>query len=192
MKWVALTIVLALIPYTWLTLHFRKPGRMFEPYHDLKERANTMRLLSAGFQRINLEATRPPDATPGVPAAPVFPARGGLPPELDLSLIDRPLLPAEIQSVHAAASASPTLPYPIEFRCTQPDNHQQLGSAELYVHGGEVVLVPDFERLAGELLARSSDNLIRVTVPPGALKPGSYHVTLVGSRLSKAWTLEVK
>ncbi|HVU25400.1 MAG TPA: hypothetical protein VHE13_14835 [Opitutus sp.] len=192
MKWVVLAIVLAIVPYTILTLRYRKPGKMFEPYHDMKERANTMRLLSVGFQRITLEASRLVDPTPGMPAAPVFPARGGLPPELDLNLIDRPLLPAEIQSVHAASSINAVMSYPVELRCSQPDGHQQLGSADLYVHGHELVIVPSFERLSGELLARTSDNLIRLTVPAGALKAGLYHVTLVGSRLSQAWTLDVK
>lgn len=192
MKWVALAIVLAIVPYTFLTLYFRKSGKMFEPYHDMKDRANTIRLLSAGFQRIVLEADRPAEPNTSVPPAPVFPARGGLPPELDHSLIERPLLPEEILSVRAAATASAPFSYPIELTCTQPDNHQQLSSADLYVHADQLVIVPDFERLSGDLLARTRDSLIRLTVPAGELKPGRYQVTIVGSRLSKTWTLEVK
>src|SRR5438105_3708911 len=54
MKWIALAILLFIVPYTYLTLHFRKPGKAFEPYADLSKRANTARLLSAGYQRIPL------------------------------------------------------------------------------------------------------------------------------------------
>ena len=191
MKWVVVAIILVIVPYTFLTLHYRKPGKAFEPYHDIKDRANTMRLLSAGFQRITLEADRPADRVGGSPPAALFPARGGLPEALDASLVDKPLLPAEIITVNAAAGAHVASAYPIEFTCTLPDNHQQLGGAALYVRSGLIVIVPTYERLSGGLLARTRENLIRLTVPAGALKPGTYHVTLVGSRLSKAWDLQV-
>ena len=59
------------------------------------------------------------------------------------------------------------------------------------MRGGEIIVAPDFDRLAGGLLSRTRENLIRLTVPAGALKPGQYHVTLVGARASKAWTLQV-
>jgi hypothetical protein len=192
MKWVALATAVSIILYTFLTLHYRKTGKMFEPYHDMKDRANTVRLLSAGFQRIMLETARPLTATPSLPAAPTFPARGGLPPELDRSLIERPRLPLEILSVHAPSTARAASPYAIELTCTQPDNHQQLGSAALYVHDDELVIVPDFEQLSDELLSRTRDSLVHLTVPAGTLKPGRHHVTLIGAKLSQTWTLDVR
>lgn len=191
MKWVALAIILVIVPYTYLTLHFRKPGKAFEPYHDMKERANTLRLLSAGFQRITLEADRPADAVKGPARAATLPARGGLPAALDTSLIDKPLLPVEILTVNANGNTSAIFSYDIEFSCTQPDNQQQFASAALYVRGEQIYVVPAFEHLSGGLLARTRDNFIRLTVPAGALKPGSYRVTLLGSRLSQAWDLQV-
>ena len=61
----------------------------------------------------------------------------------------------------------------------------------MYVRNDELVVTPEFERLSGGLLARNRERVIRLTVPAGSLKPGSYHVLLVGSHSSKAWTLQV-
>lgn len=192
MKWVVLAIVLVIVPYTFITLHYRKPGRAFEPYHDMKDRANTLRLLSAGFQRVTLEADRPADPARSLPSAPLFPAPGGLPAALDATLVEKPLLPDQILSVRAAATAGAAKPYPVELTCSLTDNKRQLGGAQLYVRSEEIVIVPAFEALAGGLLARTRESDIRLTVPAGTLKPGRYHVTLVGARVSKAWQLDVK
>jgi hypothetical protein len=137
MKWVALTIIIVLVPYTFLTLHYRKKGKAFEPHQDIKERANTLRLLSAGFQRVTLEATRPAERLSLSTTVPTQNTIGGLPSALGSSLIDKPQLPTEIVSVVAAPEANPLLAYPIEFACTLPDNKQQLGGAELYIRDGE-------------------------------------------------------
>ena len=37
------------MPYTILTLRYRKPGPAFQPYEDMKNRTNVARLLSAWF-----------------------------------------------------------------------------------------------------------------------------------------------
>ena len=192
MKWVALAILLFIVPYTFLTLHYRKPGPAYRPYEDMKGRANTARLLSAGYQRIALDAQRPTDsASPGL-VAPASASTGGLPDDLRATLIETPLLPADILSVSAAASANSQRAYPIQFTCTAPDNKQQLAGAELYLKGNDIVITPDFELLTGGLLTRTRENLILLTVPPGALKPGRYHLTLAGKNSSRTWTLQVQ
>jgi len=191
MKWIVLAIVVVIIPYTYLTLHYRRPEKTFEPYHDLKDRANTIRLLNAGFQRITLDADRPADG-PRKSAAPTLPATGGLPLALSSTLLEKPLLPAEVLSVFAAPTTNSLFSYPIEFTCTLPDNKQQLGGAQLYLRGEEIYIVPDFERLTGGLLARTRENLIHLTVPAGAFKPGQYRVVLLGARASRSWRLDVK
>lgn len=192
MKWIVLAIVVVIVPYTVLRWHYRKPGRAFEPYQDIKDRANTMRLLSAGFQRITLEATRPIDAVQPASAAAVSGAPGGLPAPLAATLVESPLLPAEIVHVSAGGSINAMFAYPIEFTCSVPDNHQQFAGAELYIRGESMFVLPQFERLKGGLLARTRQTFGRLVVPPGALKPGRYHVTLVGARSSRTWTLEVR
>lgn len=192
MKWIAVAILLVIVPYTFIRWHYRKPGHAFEPYHDMKDRANTLRLLSAGFQRVTIEAERPADPISLPSTATVTDAAAGLPPALAASLVDEPLLPGDIVSVSAAATANPLLPYSIGFTCTVPDNKQQINEAHLYIRSSEIYVVVDFEKLNGNLLARSRTSLVRLNVPPGTLKTGRYRVTLVGSHTAKSWSLEVK
>jgi hypothetical protein len=192
LKWIAVAILLIIVPYTFLTLRYRKPGPAFQPYEDMKNRANVARLLSAGYQRIPLPAQRPADRTGTRGGAAVSSAAGGLPDDLRTTLVEPLLLPAEILSVTAAATASTLTPYAIELTCTLPNDQQQLSGAELYVRESSLVLAPTFERVAGDLLTRSRQAVVLVTVPPGALKPGHYRVTLVAERGSRVWPLEVK
>lgn len=193
MKWIVLAILIVIVPYTIIRWHYRKPGRAFEPYHDMKERANTMRLLEAGFQRITLEADRPSEPMkPAAATAPISSAPGGLPSALANSLVEPPRLADEILTVSAAPTANVMLPYTIGLTCAAPDHKQQLVGAHLYVRSDEIHILPLFEKLDGELLARSRQSQVRLTVPSGSLKPGSYRVTLVGARTSKTWPLEVR
>lgn len=191
MKWIALAILLVIVPYTFLTLYYRKPGPAYRPYQDAQDRANVVRLLSAGYQRITLAAQRPADPVRGAVAAPTSTALGGLPASLVSTLVQKPLLPADILAVTAAPSVSAQQPYAIQFTCTLPDNKQQLAGAELYVKDAEIVITPDFELLTGGLLARSRDSVILLTLPAGSLKAGTYRVTLAGQHSSRAWTLQV-
>lgn len=191
LKWIAVAILVVIVPYTYLTLHYRRPGPAFQPYADMKDRANVIRLLGAGYQRITLNAQRPADPLPAASVAPTTSAPGGVPADLLRTLVQQPLLPTDILRVSAAPAASAILPYPIQFTCTLPDHKEQLAGAELYVKGGEIFITPDFERLTGGLLTRTRENIILLTIPAGALKPGSYHVTLAGQNASRAWTLQV-
>lgn len=193
MKWVVLTILVVIVPFTYLTLHYRKASPAFRPYEDMQQRANVVRLLSAGYQRIPLPAERPADPLSGTPAsAAIVPAAGGLPAELKSTLVQAPLLPTDITRVSAPPQANALLPYSFRFACTLPDHKRQLAGADLYVKGEEIVITPDYEKLTGELLARSTENIIQLTVPAGALKPGRYRVTITGQQSSRAWTLQVK
>ena len=195
MKWVALAIIAFIVPYTYLELHYRKPGRPYRPYEDTRNRVNTARLLSAGYQRVTLNAERPADSgrlaiassAPAVATA----SPGGVPAELGGALIDPPLLPVSIDSVTSPATASAAQPYAIQFTCTLPDNKEQLADAQLYHKEGVLMLVPSFEKLDGGLLARTRESTVLVTVPAATLKPGSYTVTVIGGRTSRSWTLQV-
>jgi hypothetical protein len=192
MKWVVVAIIAVIVPYTFLTLRYRRPGKAFEPYADMKDRANTMRLLSAGYQRITLEAQRPAATGSSTSSATSSPAAGGLPSSLKATLVEAPLLPTEIVTVGAAATASAAAPYPIQFTCLLPDNKEQLAGAELYVRADEIIITPNFEKLSGGLQTRTRENIIVLTVPPRALKPGTYRVTLIGQNASRAWSLQLK
>lgn len=191
MKWIIVAIILVIVPYTILTLRYRKPGPAFQPYADMKNRTNVARLLSAGYQRIPLPAQRPADRT-GVPrGAVVTPAAGGLPDDLRATLVEPLLLPADITNVTTAQRVSTLLPYAIELTCTLPTDKQQLAGADLYVKGEHLVITPTFEHVAGDLLTRSRHAVVLLSVPPGVLKPGRYSVLLVGERSSKTWPLDV-
>jgi hypothetical protein len=191
MKWVFLTIVVIIVPYTYLTWHYRKPNAPYRPYQDAQERANVVRLLSAGYKRVTVMAQRPADSVKASAAAPTTAGLGGLPSALTSTLVQQPLLPAEVVSVTAAPSVSAAEPYAIQFTCVLPDNKQQLAGASLYVKDGEIVIAPDFEFLTGGLQARTRESMILLTVPPGALPAGSYRATLVGQHSSRAWTVQV-
>lgn len=192
MKWIVVAIILFAVPYTILTLRYRKPGPAFQPYEDMKSRANVMRLLEAGYQRISLVAQRPADGARAPGGAAVTPLPGGLPSELRSTLVEIPLLPTEILSVAAAPTANPLLPYQIHFTCALPTDNQQLGGADLYVREQQLVIVPTFERVGGDLQTRSRQTVVLLTIPPGALKAGSYTATLVGERGSRSWPLDVR
>ena len=192
MKWIVVAILLCVVPYTIVTLQYRKPGKAFEPYDDLKNRANVSRLVSAGYQRVALPAARPADGPRTHGGAAVTTTAGGIPEALRKTLVDAPQLPTEIIGVTAGPTANMLLPYSIEFTCTLPSDKQQLGGADLYVRDRELVLAPTFEKLSGELAARSEKSLVLLTIPAGTLKPGSYTVTLLGERASRTWPLEVK
>jgi hypothetical protein len=191
MKWVVLAIILFLVPYTFITLKFRKPNPPFQPYEDMKKRANVVRLLEAGYQRIPLPAQRPSDPSGARPIT-TSTAPGGLPSELRSALVEDLLLPAEIVNVAAATSGTATAPYLVRFSCTLPDDKRQLAGADLYAKGDQLVIAPVFERLSGALATRTRDNVVLVTVPAGALKPGQYRVTLAAQRTSRSWPLQLK
>lgn len=192
MKWIVLAILLLIVPYTFLTLRYRKPGPAFQPYEDMKNRVNVSRLLSAGYQRIPIIAQRPADGGRISGGAAISSAAGGIPTDLRSTLVEPLLLPTEITTVSAAPSVSTLQPYVIQLACALPDDKQQLGGADLYVRGDQLVLAPTFERIAGDLLTRSRHAAVLITIPAGALKAGHYTITLVAERASRTWALDVR
>jgi hypothetical protein len=191
MKWIVLSIVLFIPIYTYLTLHFRKKGPMFNPYQDMRDQADVVRLLKAGYQRVTVDASRPAEESI-MAGDPTTRAQGGLPAELKSTLIESPLLPLEIDSVSASPTAVAAIEYQIALTYTLADNKRQLSGAHLYERDNEIVIIADFERLGGGLLARTRDGAALITVPPGSIKPGTYRVTLVGERESRTWNLRVR
>jgi hypothetical protein len=188
MKGIVIATITFIAAYTYVNLHYRKPGRPFEPYRDAQERA---RLAGAGFERITARAVR--SASLRLPAAPVAAQGipGGLPADLAGGLLDKPLLPAAIGEVSGPAAADASEPASVQFVCTLGDDRQQLTGAKLYVKEGSLFIVPAFERLAPGLVARSRRDVVMVTVPAGSLRPGRYQVTVVGADQSRRWSMQV-
>jgi hypothetical protein len=188
MKWILVAILVFIIPYTWLMVRYRKPGRGYEPFRDTQEKT---RLGQAGYRRITLAAEQSDAIQPAWGGAAIRPATGGWPGDLHEAFLDTPRLPAQIEAVHAAYEMASRERYPIEFSCTLSDPSQRLSRAQLYVKDQELFVAPDFEALSDGLAARSSQTVILLAIPPGSLTPGRYHVTLLGQRLSKTWSLQV-
>ena len=186
MKWIVLAILSFVVLYTYLNLHFRKPGPAYQPYQDSRQRAA---LEKVGYQRVTCRVDRPSDPAAFTDTA--LPAPGGLPADLLTTFPTPPLMPAEIGTVGAAPSLEAMATYQIQFSCTQSDNLREVVGAHLFFKGGEMFVLPDSETLPAGLIARTRAAVIRIRVPPGGIPVGSYHVTLVGEQASKAWTLQV-
>ncbi|MFZ9683502.1 MAG: hypothetical protein ACO3DQ_09925 [Cephaloticoccus sp.] len=192
---VAAAIVVFIIGYTFVTLHYRKPNRAYEPYNDLKTRGQTHNLLTAGFQRVPLTADQPADTAAG-PATP-WPrleagrTAGGLPAALKDSLFDQPALPSGYTAAYGATTMNALLGLTLGFECDAGDAHHQLAGAYLYVQGDQLIIAPEVEPLAGGLTTRRNTTHLRVVLPGGVLKPGRYQVLLAGRDSSLTWTLQV-
>ncbi len=193
MKWIVVAIILVIVPYTVITLQYRKPGPAFQPYEDMKNRANVVRLLSAGFQRLPVAAARPADGARVADGAAIVPAPGGLPEDLKKTLVEPILLPAEILNVAAAPVANTLVAYEVQLLCTLPDERKQLGGGDLYLRGDRAILAPTFITVGdADLVARDRRAPVLFTIPAGTLKPGRYQVTLLGQQSSRTWPLEVR
>ena len=191
MKWVVLAILIFIPLYTYLTLHFRRPGPEYEPYAEARDRATVERLLARHYRRVELTAERPTE--PSLPAAParIMDLPGGLPAPLNTALVAAPLLPTTVSKVAAAHQISAAQPYLVDFTATLPDEKENLLDAQAYVRENELVIVPNFEPAAGALSVRSPETVVRITVPAGVLAPGRYRVLLVALRDARAWELTV-
>lgn len=195
MKWVIVAILLCIIPYTWITLRYRKAGPAYQPYEDSKNRANVIRLLDAGYQRFTVPAQRNADPTRfqlASEAATIAATPGGLPLALSHTLVEIPLMPETILTVTAPNRVRPEAAYAFQFTCSVPDQKEQLAGAELYLREQTVVLIPTFERIQGDLLSRSRESLVQIEVPAGTFKPGRYEFVLIGSRQSKTWKVTIE
>ncbi len=196
MRWVVLAIVVFILGYTFLRLHYGKRGKPFEPYHDLGEQATTPRLLELGYRRIPVEIERTADPLPLARLAPaaagVSNALGGLPAELADALAVKPGLPASINDVTAPCEAVAPGAYTLQFTCAQPDYRTQIHGVFLYRKDRQLFLLPDFEKMAGRLLARSKESVVLVSFATQSLPPGRYTITLCGDRTSMSWEFTVR
>jgi hypothetical protein len=197
LRWIVVAILVFIVPYTVITLKYRKPGRAFEPYADMKEQANVNRLLEAGYRRLNLTAERPavpyPAATlTGGKSAKTTPGSGGLPSPLSKTLVEAPRLPGGYRDLVAPAQINQLLPAKIQFVCKLDSDQEQLGGAEVFLRDTSVIIVPAFETISGGLHSRSRESVVLLTLPAGLLPPGPHAVTLVGARESLSWTMEVR
>jgi hypothetical protein len=190
MRWVVVAIVAILVPYTFITLHYRKPGKPFSPYGDLKERAQVARLLDAGFGRNRGTVTAVTTAPQNDPATPTASTRtpGGLPPALRAALLEAPALPIRIGAVTAPATLDSRRALVVHLQASLPP--ATAPRAELYRAGQDVtvlLVLPEPPHPAGE----TPLTLWRLEFPAGVLPPDTYRVEAVGQENAATWTLVV-
>jgi hypothetical protein len=192
MKWIIVGILACIIPYTWLTLAYRKEGPAHQPYQDNKDRAQVLRLLESGFNRFDLSiAVLVDPAAPIADAAPTEKLAGGLPPLLRDLLIDPPPMPSRIPRLAAPATGLAGAPYTFDFASAQPDLHERPATATLYQRDQELVVIVGYDANPGELQTCRLDATAAVTLPANTLKPGTYQITLLGALESRRWRLEI-
>lgn len=192
MRWIVAAILLFIVPYTYVNLKFRKPGKAFEPYADMKTQASVNRLLEAGYRRVTVRAERPfpalmPSEITRGPAAMPGTIPGGLPATLSATLIDKPRLPATYRDLIAPSESPMLLPARLQFTARLASDREQLAGAEIYLRENELLIVPSFEPVPEGLQARSTESTVLLTLPAGLLAPGRHALTLLGSRESLRW-----
>jgi hypothetical protein len=196
LRWVVVAILVFIAGYTFLRLHFAKHEKLYEPYHDIRERIAAKRLVELGYQRVAVEIERPAEILPASQFAPtadeVASSTGGLPPELAGALFPKPALPALITGVTAPREIATGGVYALQFTCEQSDYKTQIDSVVLLRKGPQLYLLPDFPRLAGRLLARYKDTDVFVRIPLHGFPNGRYSATLCGARNSKTWQFTVR
>ena len=193
MKWIVVAILACIVPYTWLTLQFRKENPSYQPYHDTKERAQVKRLIDAEIRRVHVDVEAAANA-PRLPAgerAQTQSAPGRLPEQLREVLIDDPNLPISINDVTATAAAPAGTSYPIHFTVAQRDARERLTRVAAYLQDRTLTVVPLYQEHQGSA-SRTAEAGWQLTLPPGLLKSGSYEITLVGDRESRRWRVDLQ
>jgi hypothetical protein len=197
MKWVVLVIIVCLAGYTFVTLRYRKIAPPHEPYSDAKERFTATRVREAGYARIPVNVERPADlpyTEGGIPRplAEVSEIPGGLPRELLENFAEAPKLPQAIGRVVAPATLRALFPYPIVYNCELPDHQDVLGDTRVYTKEQDIIIVTDFDRIDSDLLARTRDTTVSVSLPAHLFESGkTYTITLTGEKTSRQWQLQV-
>jgi len=209
MKWIVLALLPCLAAYTFVTLQYRKPGHAFEPYSDLKARAQIHQLLEAGFQRIPLEIRDAADSRP-LNKEPDFAdyaenpanartlyalitqtASGGLPEDLAAALIESPHLIRETSTSLGPADLHEggDLVLKVRFYASSAPV-----AAQLYVRENHAFVVVELtapDAPEDDYDAHRTEYRKWLIAPNVPLKPGRYSGLLVGAEQSMRWDVRV-
>jgi hypothetical protein len=190
MKWVALVTVLGIAVYTWLTLEFRKPGKPAEPWTDNRARAEIAVLAEAGWTKseVSFEAvvefpTSRGNVSLGAPMPVVSLLRD--------ATLDPWHLPIEVTASMAPAEWSAGQPYTAYLKLDLDTDRMQIGGFTVFRKNTHLILVPRWERVPGDLIARSRTASGRLLFAAGDVPPGEYTVTVVAIKSCATWRLTV-
>lgn len=195
MKWVVVAIIAILVPYTAITLVYRKESRPFEPYSDMKRQANVHRLLKAGFNRYAVSTERPTEGLSPPPATRRTPTQtlpGGIPAALAEALVEVPQLPSTVRQLVAPMSVRVGHPLVVSLLASLPDHKEALGETYLYAKDQDLILLVGFDHLPGTLESRARDLTLRASLGTEHLKPGRYRLTVIGLKESQAATVALE
>lgn len=186
MRRVIIAVVIFIVPYTWITFHFRKPNPAHLPYEDNKEQANVNRLLAEGYQRWRVEAllVRGEAGFMGVETGA---AREGFPVRLEDTLVERPPMARRIVGLEAPAVLEAGEPWRLRFGIEHEDARVGVVGAEFFWRGSEVVVVPRLGRTG----AAEREGRVELTLPAGRLPTGELRVHLVAEEGTRTWLMHV-
>jgi hypothetical protein len=191
MKWVALVIVVGIALYTWISLAFRKPGPPNEPWIDQRARAEVGVLAEAGWSKSEV----PFEPVVEFPASRGNVSLGQAMPIVDLlrqTTLDPWHLPIEVTGSMAPTEWSAGQPYTAYLKLALDTDRMQIGGFTVFRKGAHVILVPRWERVPGDLIARSRTAGGRLLFNPGEVPPGEYTVTVVAIKSCATWRLSVR
>jgi hypothetical protein len=194
MKWVVLAILLFVVGYTVVMIRYRKPGQAYRPHADGLNRATVSRLLAVGYQRGQFVAERPVDPSAGsvlggAPKAKIDYWPGGLGSELKFALAETPMMAESVGAVTASAEAEAIFPYKILCTISIADHKRVITGGQWFRKEDQLLLLPTFERVQGELMTRTKESPTVLTIPAGAFPPGRHDVILIGEKGSKRWSV---
>ena len=191
MKWIVVVVLTGIAVYTWLTLAFRKPGPPNEPWTDQRARAEKAMLAGAGWSTLDV---------PFEPVVELPESRGNVrlaaPMPIVSLLRDQTLdpwhLPIEVSGSMAPAEWAAGRPYTAYLKLDLDTDRMQIGGFTTFRKGSHLILVPRWERVPGDLVARTRTAQGRLLFNPGDVPPGSYTVTVVAIKACAQWPLEVR
>ena len=188
---IAVAIVVSLAGYTYLRVAYAKPAKPHEPFAEHRQRAEFSRFEAAGWTHAATEFV-PVVELPSLDATVrQQPARSAPTEELRQLSAENWHLPIEYTVVSAPTRQPANAAYTVHFRAELDQARAHIVGFDLFRKGTDLVALPRWEPLPGDLTPPRPRNAGRFTIPAGALPAGRYRVTLPALKQSSEWELVV-
>jgi len=100
-------------------------------------------------------------------------------------------LPIEVTASMAPAEWSAGQPYTAYLKLDLDTDRMQIGGFTVFRKGSHLILVPRWERVPGDLIARTRTAAGRLLFAAGDVPAGEYTVTVVAIKSCATWRLTV-